>query len=310
MSRYSEEQKRKLHYSIYEVLYENPRIHLTRLTRRLGRSRNSISRAFREMMDERILITPQLRLRALKNIKEFVYLLKLKDEFKAFEKLRGNEDVIYHTLLVGEYNMLLISRKPLDFSNLEIEKMGLNGVRGDYLDKKVKNLDFDKAFEIITKKIENFNYKKSEIEDGEDRENMWSEDEWRLFSEIKYNYRCNVTETCRRLRFSRWKFYECLGNVERDCLILIDFYPKGYSNYTYFILGLETDYERFIEELISYIPSCSTIFKVDDHLICYINIFSGGKNLVKYLNFIINLKNKKIVKSYWNLMPVAYRYKS
>ncbi|MFQ5891176.1 MAG: winged helix-turn-helix domain-containing protein [Candidatus Methanofastidiosia archaeon] len=310
MSRYSEEQKRKLHYSIYEVLYENPRIHLTRLTRRLGRSRNSISRAFREMMDERILITPQLRLRALKNIKEFVYLLKLKDEFKAFEKLRGNEDVIYHTLLVGEYNMLLISRKPLDFSNLEIEKMGLNGVRGDYLDKKVKNLDFDKAFEIITKKIENFNYKKSEIEDGEDRENMWSEDEWRLFSEIKYNYRCNVTEICRRLRFSRWKFYECLGNVEKNATIHVQYYPEGYFSYSHFILIVETEYEKFIEELVSYIPSTSTIIKVNENLIIYLNIYKRDLSTENYLYFLLSLKNKNIVKKYKNLMPIQYYTKS
>jgi hypothetical protein len=78
-----------------------------------------------------------------------------------------------------------------------------------------------------------------------------------------------LTPLKREYLIATQKFKNWLKKLPECCNIMVRYYPEKRSSYDPYIFVFETDYEDFVIDLFSELPTSSTFFKVSDKLILY-----------------------------------------
>lgn len=274
MSRLTEAQKMDVYYSIYEQLLVDERISLAAMSKSVGLARNTVTSHFDYMLRAEIIRPPSMRLRMFEDLREYAYFLKFDRPLRVFQELSQHPNVIYCCLASGAFDMAVIANAPLDIENHpQLRKSLVHGMRGDYLVSHVPRTTYEEAFSRIKRVLEEDNLERSRIPmDFPKQEIVWTDLEWRLFYDLKYDMRRTFTDIVKKHKISKWLFYQCYEHIKKNCVKVIPFYPHRRPNYTDLYFALETDYEKQLVDLLMQFPSSSLFFKVDTCVTGWINV--------------------------------------
>ncbi|MBU7014051.1 MAG: winged helix-turn-helix transcriptional regulator [Theionarchaea archaeon] len=278
MSRLTEPQKADIRLSIYEQLVQDERISLTSISRKLGLARNTVTSHYNHMIDHEILFPPGLRLKMFQDLKEYVYFMQFDKPMRVFQELEGNPRVIFQCLTSGAFDLIVFTDSPMDFeSHPSHKETVLEGFRGDYSFTHVTHTTYRDVFDEFKK-----NLQEEKLEPGflstdlPSRKIVWTDLEWRLFYDLKYNMRRTFTEIVKKHKISKWLFYQSYDRVKENCIVTVPYYPEGASMYADFYLLLKTDYEKGLSDFLLQLPCTGLTFKVENHLVAWVNILRSS----------------------------------
>ena len=255
---------------IYETFFENYRVSVNELGEIL-QIRNA-SRTLKKALVEQYIVGPEARKMSCANFPEYVYFIKCEDPDSLYQKYRKDENVILHALMYGFADLWVISREKM---NIEGDIV-VEGLRSDYYVAFAPNHSWDDAIQIIRKKIKEFNPKeyipKGYIKTHFDETIEWSEKDEILYRYFKYDMRKPVAPVMDNNKICTYTLYKWLERLPECCTIATSYFPEKVSKYEPYLFLFETDYEDFIVELFSELPSSSWFFKVADKLFLYAHV--------------------------------------
>jgi hypothetical protein len=264
----------EIHYSIYEQVFQDERISLTTMAKNLSLARNTVASHFNYMIDNEILFNPTMRLKMFEGLREYMYYLRLEKPMRVYQELEQNPRVVYHCLTSGAFDLVVLTDAPVDFeSHPNFKECLLSGARGDYYTPHISRDTYEEAFKKIEMILTKEEYSPSLIPMEFTRQTtVWSDLEWKLFYDLKYNMRRTFTEIVKKHGISKWLFYRAYEHIKENCVKIVSFYPHKRSRYSDFYFVFKADYEELLRDLFMLIPCSSMVSKVDNHVVAWINI--------------------------------------
>lgn len=283
---------RKEHYrTIYEQLNQRARIQLNNLSTVLGVNRNVASKRLKESFDLGYVLIPQIRKRSYANMNEYIYLVECKDALDSYLRYIQDMNVAYHAVMTGFANLWVFSKEQIELKGDVI----VEGLRSDFHVAYAPNHSWREAIQIMQKKIENFNpedYKSVNIIKNHWEEHArWSLEDEILFREFKYNMRKKLGPIMRKRRISGGKIYQFFDRLPECCTVFTRYFPETISAYDPYLFMFETDYEDFIIDLFSELPTSSFYSKVSDKLLVYANM---AKELMRCTELYVTINKLQV----------------
>lgn len=280
-TRTSENQRRSQYRAIYELLFQNPRIYIKTISSKLGADPAVTGRRMKEAFDLGYIAGPEIRKRSYANLKEYMYFVNYTSSVKPFLTLMQDETITYHATMSGFANFWIISKKEIHVE----DGLVVGGPRSDYYMSFAPGHSWETALQVMRKKVDTFqpgDYEpKGTIKTRWDENVEWNATDEILFREFKHNLRKKLSPVMKKHQVSGEKLYDWLGRLTECCTITTSFFPDGFSTYDSYLFMFETDYEDFVIDLFSELPTSSLFFKVSNRLFLYAQV-SG--RLVRFVN--------------------------
>ena len=268
MSRTSLEDKKKDFRIIYEELHRDFRIFINELSDSLQVNRTTARKRLHEAFEKGYIEPPQVRKRSFENFEEIIFLLRCENPVKAYKQLRNDKNIVYHSVLKGFANLLVISTvKNLDIDGERVK----TGRRSDYYVSYALNQSWTESLIKMRDMIRNFNPEKY-MPKGiiqthwHERVDWWDSEFETLFRELKYNGREKYTPLMEKYHISSTKVSQFFTMIDAACTVTTRYFPESLYQYDSYLFMIETDYEDFIVELFSQLPTSSFFFKCADNL--------------------------------------------
>ena len=276
MSKLTKKEKMRRYHAIYDQIYLNPRIHVHEISKNLRLARNTVSGYLEYMYELQILFGPELRLKYYPSLNRYMYLAKFDDPYTAFDELQRDEEVIYCSLFLGDWNIMFMSEGNYDPSIIGgFEHLLFRGERRDMITPRVPLSEWRPAFERMRSQISDFDPSGAkETDPVSNGPPPWDDEEWKLFHEYEYDFRRKVTPVLRKHLISSDKFYKWLGILPSYTNVLLRFYPDGYGNYTHFAFLLKTNYTEAVVSLLSNLPTTTICTEVEGGIMVMLSIKS------------------------------------
>jgi len=313
-------QQRREYRTIYEIIHKNPRIFIKDIASLLHIDSDTASRRLKEALEEGYISKPQIRKRSYFDTKEYVYFLNCKNPVKLFSQCLQDDDVIYHSTMIGFANFWIISKEKIDIG----ADVVIEGYRSDYYMSFAPNHSWRTAFQLMHGKVRNFdpkNYAPQRYIGKHWNETLgWDSEEKKLFEAFKYDLRKAITPVMKKNLISWRKIDVWLRNLSKSCTIMTAYYPEKISAYNPYLYVFETDYEDFVIDVFSELPTNTLFFHVSNKLFTLAHTrreFQRGVNSqidIRKLRIpglledmldkkIIESKNSALVESYWKKDP-------
>ena len=299
------EQKRKQYRTIYEAIWQTPRIFVKDLALLLDSTPAAATNRLKEAYDSGYIIGPEIRKKSYSNLKEYMYFIKCKNPELLYMKLRGDPNIIYHAKTSGFCDLWVIAKEKIDVKGEII----LEGHRSDYQTSFASNNTWDTALKIMEAKIGSFNSRfcrHLQLPRTHLRRTInWSTKDEFLFRYFKYKLRRNLKPVMKDHRISAEKVYDFLNNLPNTCTIHTSYYPDSLPIYDSYLFMFNTNYEDFIINLFSELPSSVSFFKIDDELFASMHIpwqvvrksdLQEASKDFYIPHLIVNLLEKEIIK--------------
>lgn len=269
--RISFEERMRQYRIMYELLCETPRIFATNISSILKIDRSTASNRLKTAFEDGYILKPQMRRRSYFNFLEYIYLLRCDRPNKVFSDYIEDRNVSYHAKLLGSPNLLVMSNTKIDNEYNVFE-----GIRSDFHVSFAPDHTWDRTVEIIRERIDLFDPKdypsKGIFQTHWDETIEWDSEDEKLFRVFKYDLRQPFTPIRKKALISSGKFYDWLKNLETYCNVFTLFYPKSISSYDPYLWIFETDYEDFIVDLFSELPTSTVSFRVDKKTFIFTHI--------------------------------------
>lgn len=260
----------------------------------------------REAFEQQYIVGPEIRKKSYRNLREYMYFANCKDPDSSYLKYREDENVIYHAQMVGFCNLWMITKDKIDIE----EDIVIEGYRSDFYAAFAPDRSWEKAIQIMKKMIETFNPEEYSSEGF--IQNHWNEPvAWDAKDELLYRYfkyflRNPLSPVMKEHGISKEEAYEFLDKLSTCCTIITCYYPETLLAYDHYLFMFETDYEDFIVDLFSQVPTSSLFFKGSNKLFLlsfiskqYIKSTENQVDINKwYIPLILaELSKRKIIKS-------------
>ena len=266
------EEKKKQYRIIYELICNSPRIFINEISSALNTDRGTASRRTHEAFNDGYVLKPQVRKKSYKNMKEYIYILNSSDAIQNYLDYIEDENVVYHAELLGPANFWIMAREEIDLKG----EILAEGARSDYYVAHAPNHSWLTAIEKIHTMVKEFNsdryVTKGYIHDHLNEYLDWNSEFEMLYREFKYNARKKQTPIRKKHLISGSKLQDWYEKYLEYCTVFTRWFPEGFSAYDPYLIMFETDYEDFIVELFSELPTSSIFFKVGDILFLYANV--------------------------------------
>lgn len=309
MGKTSNNKRKGNYHKIFEQIFENPTMSIYDISQKSGLSRNTVSKYLGEMYARNVLHGPQIRMNPASNYREYIYLMNFKDPFQVFEGLKGFPHVLYHVMTFGEWNVMLVANRPLDFSKLVgFESMVRQGVRGHSYTPKVEYTSWEESYQKSQELVAHFDPSRIEPKDrrvGPPLE--WGEDEWKLFYTYKFNMRKKITPTLRKIGVRYETYSKWVQTLRDHCTIHTGFYPEGYQNYMTYCFLFSSDHEKSIRQLFSTFPTTPFMVEIGNQLMVFANMISSHITR-KVFCIIYDMKRKEMIKGFKQAVAVFHCY--
>ncbi len=227
------------YYKIYEQIYHHPQAAIFDIAEEITFSRNTVSKYLLEMIKKNILLPPFLGLKPAQNYTEYVSFLNFDNPDFVFTQLKELPHILYSAFCALSWNVLTVSTKPFDFSQLHhFQSLLFQGERGIIVTPRcgmngTARLDMDTVNLDTLKKIKLPKQKKL----------PWDETQWKLFDLFKYNLRKKVTPTIRKGKVRYEDYMKWREPLKEHCTIHTLFYPRGLFSYRHWLFLIKTDYD-------------------------------------------------------------------
>ncbi len=254
---------------IYELICGNPRIEVTAISKELKKDWATASNRVREAFDKGYIIGPQIRERSYSNLGEYVYLVNCQDPLEMFLQYTEDQNIVYHARMDGFANLWVISKEKIVIEG----NILVGGLRSDYHISYAPDHSWKTSMEIMWEKVRNFSpedyQQKGIIKTHWDEPIEWSKNDKILCQELKHDLRKPLTPIMKKYGISGEKTWNWLKRLPECCTILTQYCPDTISTYDPYLYMFETDYEDFIVELFSELPTSCLFFKVSEKLILH-----------------------------------------
>ena len=265
--RTSLEQRRKQYWIIYQLLFQTPRVYIKDISSAIGADPSVTSRRIQEAFELGYIVGPQVRKRSYSNMKEYTYFVDCKDPRKQFLKLKKDKNVVYHAVMIGSPNLWIVSREKMDIKGDII----VGGLRSDYHISCAQNRSWEKSLQIMKGGAESFSPETFEpngtLQTHWDETARWDTKDETLFREFKYDMRKKLSPIMRKHHTSGEKLYKWLEKLPECCTTATYYFPETASAYDPYLFMFETDYEDFLIDLFSELPTSSFFFKIENKLV-------------------------------------------
>jgi hypothetical protein len=266
--------------TIYELLNKDPRIQYKDVGEVLGVDWRTVSTRMKEAFEQGFIVGPQIRKKSYRNFKQYMYFVRCEDPIGLYEKYIDDRNVIYHAIMDGFANFWIISRKRINIEGV-IVILGLNS---DFHISYAPNHSWDAGIGMMWKKLKHFDpleyVPRGIIKTHWDETVEWDEQDEILFREFKYDLR-KPLEPLVKEKYHIWSgdAYEWLKRLPECCTIYTCYFPETISAYDPYLFMFETDYEDFVIDLFSQLPTTTYFFKVSDRLFMYARIERGSMRI-------------------------------
>ena len=210
---------------------------------------------------------PNIRKRSYSNFREYVYFVRCKDPLELYLKYSKDERIVYHAVMDGFANLWVISKEEIDIEGDVL----ISGLRSDYHISFAPNHSWKTAIKIMEEKTEKFDpdkyVPKGTIQTHWDETIEWDEKDEDLFRYFKYDLRKPLDPIRKEHQITSYKAWGWLKKLPECCTVYTRYFPEGILGYDPYIYVFETDYEDFIIDLFSELPTSTLFFKVSNKLI-------------------------------------------
>jgi hypothetical protein len=264
------QEKVKIYRQIFNVMYWYPRIYGRAAYKRAELKQNIYGPKLIEALKYQYIVGPCLKKKSFENLVEIMYFIKCKNPRRTNFDFREDNNIVYHARLDGFCNLWTISKERIAVDGDVL----IEGLPTDYHVSFPPDWTWDMGFNSMRNKIEAFNpdayTPKYILTNHWDETVEWTELDEILYREFKYNIRKPIAPIMKKYNIQRATIKEWLKNVHEYCDICTYFYPASISEYDSYIYMFETDYEDFIIEVFSQLPTSALFFKIKDITIAYI----------------------------------------
>ena len=262
----------KAYRAIYELMYENARVSSAKISRKIGTGPKNTSIWVKDAFEQGYITRPQIRKRSYANLKQYMFFVDCKDPLESYLQYSEDQNVAYHAVMDGFANLWVTS----------LDKMIIQGnilVGGPVSDMHVSFApphSWEETKKIMWEKVEKFDPEQYEpkgiIQTHYDENIEWDEEDELLYRYFKYDLRKPLHPIARKNHISDQRAWDWLKKLPQCCSIITKYYPQTRAAYDPYIFIFETDYEDFIIELFSEMPSSSLFFRVADTLVLFIQV--------------------------------------
>jgi hypothetical protein len=290
--------KMRNYFRIYEQIFDDPTISIYDIARNTKLARNTVSKYLREMYNQDIMRGPSLSLKSAQNYKEYIYLMKFEDPSTIFNGLKTFPHVLHHAMTSGNWNTMIVTDRPLDFSKLiGFQEMVHHDVIQATDTPKPEYTTWKESFRKCHKLIEQA---EPSIEYKNRRQAPflpWGDNEWKLFHTFKNNMRKTVTPELKKIKiryevYTKWKV-----DLREYCTVHIGFYTEGYQNYMHHCFLFSSDHEELIRSIFSFFPTTSVITELEDHLLVSAYVISSDAQRALFCT-IYDMKIKRMIERF------------
>ena len=264
------EDKKNQYRTIYELLYEDWRVKTPAIAKAIQSWRKIASVRLREAFDLGYISDPHVRKRSFKNFREYMYFVNCEDALETYLELIEDENVVYHATMNGFANLWVISKEKMIIEG----NLLAGGPLSDYHVSYAPDHSWETAVEIMNKGVKNFkptNYEpKGIIKTHFDETIKWDKEDEILYRYFKDDLRRPSTPIFKEYSIKGEKISEWFDRLPECCSIITKYYPETRTVYDPYIFVFETDYEDFIIDLFSELPTSSLFFKVSNRLVLYV----------------------------------------
>jgi hypothetical protein len=250
-------------------LCDNPRFRPHQVMKEMGLSTETIASRLKEAIEKGYITEPQVRKKSYSNFKTYVYLSRSGDPVELFKELAKNSDVTYHELLEGRFNLHVISREKLD-----IEGTILEGISSDYYISYPPDRPWGAAIDAMRTKVSEFSPEdytpKGYIKTHWDESVKWSDSDEILFQKSMYNFRTALAPLMKKYRIPLSRTNKWIQKLPECCTFATNYFPETILSYDLSLFMFKTEYEDFIIDLFSQLPTTCWFRRVSDTLIAYI----------------------------------------
>ncbi|MBU7023464.1 MAG: winged helix-turn-helix domain-containing protein [Theionarchaea archaeon] len=263
-------QQTKEHRIIFDLLNEKPRIQYNEVAEIFGVDIRTASGRLKDAIERGIIVGPQIRKKSFSNFRTYLYLSRCEDPIELFEQYTRNSNVLYHAIADGSFNFHAISKEKLD-----IEDTILQGIPSDYYISYPPDRPWGIAIDAMRDMVNEFNPEtyvpKGYITNHWDETVEWSRTDEILYQEFKYNLR-KPLEPLVKDKYHIWSGdgYDFLNRLPQCCTISTCYFPETVLAYDPYLFMFKTEYEDFIIDLFSQLPTTCWFRKVSDTLLAYI----------------------------------------
>ena len=226
---------------------------------------------------------------------------------EVFLKYLEDNNVTYHARMDGFADLMVVSKKKINIENTVFE-----GIPTDYHVSFPPNISWDKSINSIWGKIDKFDIDRYVplhiIENHWDEKAKWHKIDEFLYSKLKYNFKKPLFPIIGEYNLYSRDVERWLEKVFKYCDIFTYYYPESASFYESILYMVETDYEDFLIDIFSELPTSSLFFKIEDRLFMHLHIdkrfIRNNDSTISDISglhvplIIRDLKKKGIIKSY------------
>ena len=304
--KYQENQKKEQIRTIFELWYKNPRMEIQEIGEILELNYRTVKSRIEEAITRGYIVGPQLRKKSFMNFIRYIHFINSKDSVGLYEQFMEDKSIIYHAILEGFCNFRVVSDRVLDIDGIEIF-----GPCTDYYVSFPPHIPWDISMATMKKMVQTFDPKtytpKFIFETHWDEKVYWTDWDQILFGEFKYDFRKPLNTIARKkLNMYKRDADRWLKKVPDCCSIFTSYFPETVSSYDPYIFMIESDYEDFVIDVFSQLPTSIFYYKVSDKLFIHAWIDRGSmrseiplKDISKLhmLTLMRDLKKKEIVKN-------------
>ena len=273
MGKITQAQRAENYYKIYEQIYESPIQSISDISQNTGISRNTVTKYLQEMYTNCILVGPYIEMNPAKNYKEYIYLLNFSDPFFAFNRLKGFPHVTDCSITFGDWNIMVVTDKYLDFSQLVgFQSVVASEVKGAAHPSKVGYSTWDECFKKMNKLIKEFTPFQRRTREHTEPYLDWGSDEWKLYHAFKSDLRQKVTPLLRKIKVQYDIYTRWMKTLEDHCTIHVEFYPAGLETYLRHCFLFSSNYRPLVQKLFSLLPTSSVITEMGDNLLVFTHV--------------------------------------
>ena len=262
------EQRTREYRIIFDLLNERPRIKYTEIAESLNVEIRTASGRLKEAVEEGYIAGPYVRKKSFSNFKTYVYLINSSNHLGLFREYIKDNHVLYHEILEGFCNVRVVSDM-----NLDIEGTILGGLSSDYYVSYPPDQPWETSINNMWDMVQKFNpddyTPKGYIKTHWDEPVQWNEQDEALFLEFRSDLRKPLQPLSEKTGIYMGRIKDFLENLPKYCTITTSYFPLTINAYDSYLYTFETDYEDFIIDLFSELPTTCWFQRVSTTLIVY-----------------------------------------
>ncbi len=296
-SRLSEEDKLYLKYQIYSYRRDDPWISNKKVAKLTNHSITTVNRYAKEGEKQIVILNPQPKLYPHPDIK--ITLLVFENKYNAFEELKKYPGIRYMCLYHGDWDIVAVHDASVDFTEIPgyIETV-VEGLYGPCLTPKTTYTSWEQFFESAKIFLEQEEKIQESIFDCNPRIPDWDKEDWEMYWYFIANLRRSFNELRKKTPISWRKYAEWKKSLADYCTILAGFFPEGSHSYLDMTLCFTTQYEKYVVDLFSHMPTTPGFTRAGEYVLANIFIPKDYSQQPKVYNINSQLVDEGIISDY------------